>query len=119
MKIVMDMCNTRMGLLSLGIVQQTTNYSVSEKELDKMRTYIRSRPNMDCPNSISVNGGPYHEMNHGVNDVGPNIGTKTPTSPYPLVSNVTRRNSQVLKDGYTYVIAFLGHDQHIHQKNQK
>ena len=100
MKIVMGMCNTRMGLLSLGIVQQTTNYSVSEKELDKMRTYIRSRPNMDCPNSISVNGGPYHEMNHGVNDVGPNIGTKTPTSPYPLVSNVTRKNSQVLKDGY-------------------
>ena len=48
---------------------------------------------MDCPNSISVNGGPYHEMNHGVNDVGPNIGTKTPTSPYPLVSNVTRKNS--------------------------
>ena len=100
MKIVMGMCNTRMGLLSLGIVQQTTNYSVSEKELDKMRTYIRSRPNMDCPNSISVNGGPYHEMNHGVNDVGPNIGTKTPTSPYPLVPNVTRKHYQVLKDGY-------------------
>ena len=54
------------------------------------------------PNSISVNGGPYHEMNHGVNDVGPNIGTKTPTSPYPLVPNVTRKNNQVLKDGYDY-----------------
>ena len=53
------------------------------------------------PNSISVNGGPYHEMNHGVNDVGPNIGTKTPTSPYPLVPNVTRKHDQVLKDGYT------------------
>ena len=50
-------------------------------------------------------------MNHGVNDVGPNIGTKTPTSPYPLVSNVTRKNNQVI---CTYLIAILGHGQHIH-----
>ena len=63
-------------------------YSLSEKELDKMGTHTFLDLIWCFPNSISVNGGPYHEMNHGVNDVGPNIGTKTPT---PLVSNVTRK----------------------------
>ena len=61
------------------------------KKLDKMGTHTFVDLIWYFPNSISVNGGPYHEMNHGVNDVGPNIGTKTPTSPYPLVPNVTRK----------------------------
>ena len=67
-------------------------FTNSENELDKMGTHTFVDLIWYFPNSISVNGGPYHEMNHGVNDVGPNIGTKTPTSPFPLVPNVTKRN---------------------------
>ena len=73
-------------------IRQLTMYTLSKKELDKMGTHTFVDLIWYFPNSISVNGGPYHEMNHGVNDVGPNIGTKTPTSPYPPVPNVTRKH---------------------------
>jgi hypothetical protein len=90
MKIVMGMC--KWAFYQLGLSNRQLAIHLVKKNWRKCALTYAVDLIWYFPNSISVNGGPYHEMNHGVNDVGPNIGTKTPTSPYPLVPNVTRKH---------------------------